>query len=133
MDNNPLTYILTSATLNAMGHHWVASLANYNFALSHQSGKTNVDVDALTCIWRGEHNQHIKADSVHALISQVAHGITLIEAYSCNIQVTETLDIQKDPKAMLVEDWIIAQSKDPVIREIKCLISKNNLKGHKVN
>ena len=31
----------------------------------------------------------------------------------------ETLDIQKDPKAMLVKDWVIAQSKDPAIREIK--------------
>ena len=31
-DNNLLTYILTSAKLDATGHHWVASLANYNFA-----------------------------------------------------------------------------------------------------
>ena len=33
MDNNLLTYILTSAKLDATGHHWVGSLANYNFAL----------------------------------------------------------------------------------------------------
>ena len=30
-DNNPLTYILTSAKLDAMGQRWVTSLANYNF------------------------------------------------------------------------------------------------------
>ena len=30
-DNNPLTYILTSARLDAMGQCWVASLANYDF------------------------------------------------------------------------------------------------------
>ena len=30
-DNNPLTYILTSAKLDATGQHWVASLANYDF------------------------------------------------------------------------------------------------------
>ena len=35
MDNNPLTYILTSAQLDATGHHWVASLANYKYALSY--------------------------------------------------------------------------------------------------
>ena len=29
-DNNPLTYILTSARLDAAGHRWVANLANYN-------------------------------------------------------------------------------------------------------
>ena len=30
-DNNPLTYILTSAKLDAVGQHWVTTLANYNF------------------------------------------------------------------------------------------------------
>ena len=30
-DNNPLTYILTSAKLDAVGQHSVAALANYNF------------------------------------------------------------------------------------------------------
>ena len=84
-DNNPIAYILTCTKLDAMGHHWVASLANYNFALSHQSGKINVDADALFHILRGEHNQLIEADSVHALISQVAQSTTLIEAYTCNM------------------------------------------------
>ena len=35
MDTNPLTYTLTSAKLDATGHLWVASLANYNFALNY--------------------------------------------------------------------------------------------------
>ena len=34
MDNNPLTYILISAKLDATGHCWVASLADYKFVLS---------------------------------------------------------------------------------------------------
>ena len=33
---------------------------------------------------------------------------------------------------MSVEDWVVAQSKDIVIREIKYLISKNKLNGQKV-
>ena len=32
-DNNPLTYILTTAKLDATGQRWVASLANYNFRI----------------------------------------------------------------------------------------------------
>ena len=32
-DNNPLTYVLTTAKLDAANHCWVASLANYNFRL----------------------------------------------------------------------------------------------------
>ena len=62
----------------------------------------------------------------------MAQGTNLMEAYSCNIQVTETLDVQKDPKAMSVEDWVVVQSKDPAIREIKYLINTNKLKGCKV-
>ena len=68
-DNNPPTYILTSAKLYAIGHCSVAGLANYNFALNNWSGKINVDVDALSHIPKGEHNQHIEADSVCSLIS----------------------------------------------------------------
>ena len=33
-DNNQLTYILTTAKLDATGQRWVASLANYNFKFS---------------------------------------------------------------------------------------------------
>ena len=30
-DNNPLTYVLTTAKLDATGQRWIANLANYNF------------------------------------------------------------------------------------------------------
>ena len=56
MDNNLLTYILTSVKLGATDYHWVASLANYNFMLSYWSGMLNVGVDALSHILREEHD-----------------------------------------------------------------------------
>ena len=40
-DNNPLTYIFSSANLDAAGQHWVAHLASYNFTLEYQKGKDN--------------------------------------------------------------------------------------------
>ena len=40
-DNNPLTYIFSSANLDAAGQRWVAQLASYNFALEYQKGKEN--------------------------------------------------------------------------------------------
>ena len=49
-DNNPLTYILTTAKLDTTGQVWVASLANYNFKIFYRSGKLNVEVDALSRI-----------------------------------------------------------------------------------
>ena len=42
-DDNPLTYVLSSAKLDATGHRWLASLANYNFKLVYRSGKSNGD------------------------------------------------------------------------------------------
>ena len=47
-DNNPLTYGLSTAKQDATSHHWVASLANYNFHLYYIAGKANIDADALT-------------------------------------------------------------------------------------
>ncbi|KAG1932770.1 interleukin-1 receptor accessory protein-like 1-A [Pimephales promelas] len=47
-DNNPLTYILTSAKLNATGHRWLAALATYDFSLQYKPGKQNVDADVLS-------------------------------------------------------------------------------------
>ena len=49
-DNNPLTYILTTAKLEAMGHRWVASLGPYDFAIHYKPGKLNTDADSLSRI-----------------------------------------------------------------------------------
>ena len=47
-DNNPLTYVLTSAKLNATGLRWVAELANFKFKIHYRSGKKNKDADYLS-------------------------------------------------------------------------------------
>ena len=49
-DNNPLTYVLTTAKLDAMGHRWVTGLANQNFHSHYKLGKSNVEADALSKI-----------------------------------------------------------------------------------
>lgn len=47
-DNNPLTYVLTTAKLNATGHRWLAALATYDFDVKYRPGKTNIDADLLS-------------------------------------------------------------------------------------
>ena len=49
-DNNPLTYVFTSAKLDACGQRWVAKLANYNFTIRYRCGQSNVEADALSRI-----------------------------------------------------------------------------------
>ena len=47
-DDNPLTYVLTSAKLSAVGHRWVAGLADFNFRLRYRPRKMNTDADFLS-------------------------------------------------------------------------------------
>ena len=53
-DNNPLTYVLTSAKLDAAGHRWLAALSNFNFNIQYRAGKRNADADGLS---RRPHDQ----------------------------------------------------------------------------
>ena len=48
MDNNPLTYMLTTPNLDVMGHCWVGALASYEFTLEYQKGTDNATADALS-------------------------------------------------------------------------------------
>ncbi|TWW58129.1 Retrovirus-related Pol polyprotein from transposon 17.6 [Takifugu flavidus] len=47
-DNNPLTYVLSSARLNAVGHRWVGELADFHFTIKYRPGKSNTDADTLS-------------------------------------------------------------------------------------
>ena len=47
-DNNPLTYVLSSAKLNATGLRWVSQLANYKFEIKYRPGKKHIDADFLS-------------------------------------------------------------------------------------
>ena len=64
-DNNPLTHVLTSVKLDAMGQSWIASLANYDFKIFYQSGHLNVDADSLsTILWDMEQMYDTFLDTV---------------------------------------------------------------------
>ena len=47
-DNNPLTYVLTTAKLNASGHRWLSELADFSFTIKYSPGHSNKDADALS-------------------------------------------------------------------------------------
>ena len=50
-DNNPLTYVLSSAQLNATGLHWVNELADFNFTIKYRPVKVKSDFKSymITC------------------------------------------------------------------------------------
>ena len=47
-DNNPLTYVMTTAKLNACGIRWAQELASFDFELEYIKGKNNAAADALS-------------------------------------------------------------------------------------
>ena len=77
-DNNPLTYVLTTAKLDATGHRWVAALSNYHFSLTYRSGKLNQDADGLSRLNEGQDQQVMYPDVLKAIlnVSQVGRDAT---------------------------------------------------------
>ena len=71
-DNNPLTYILTLAKLDATGQRWVASLANYDFQISTSLEKPNVEADALSRIPQDGHTI-LDKPTVKAIMSAIPY------------------------------------------------------------
>ena len=47
-DNNPLTYVLTPAKLDATGHRWLSALTAFNFKFKYRPGNCNKDADSLS-------------------------------------------------------------------------------------
>ena len=45
-DSNPLTYVLTTAKLNATGNRWVAELSDFHFTVKCRQGSANRDADS---------------------------------------------------------------------------------------
>ena len=48
MDNNPLTYIMTTLNLDALGHRWVSALADFQMSIEYVQGADNNVADALS-------------------------------------------------------------------------------------
>ena len=76
-DNNPLTYVLTSAKLNATGLRWVGELADFNFEIWYRPGKSNTNVDSLSRIpanfknYMGSCTERVVPESLQASISGI--------------------------------------------------------------
>ena len=82
-DNNPLTYVLTTAKLDATGQRWVASLANYNFKIFYKSRKLNVEADALSHIpWESSQKEEVEPLIVNTMLqSKMEPEVNIPEEY----------------------------------------------------
>ena len=69
MDNNLLTYILTTPNLDATWHRWVGMLGSFEFTLEYQKGADNRVADALS--WVPICHNH---ETVHSLMEEAVVG-----------------------------------------------------------
>ena len=67
-DNNPLTYIFSSANLDAARQRWEACLTSYNFSLEYQKGKDNTVADFLSRM-----NERLPEREVQEYLNQIPH------------------------------------------------------------
>ena len=82
-DNNPLTYIFSSANLDAAGQRWVAHLTSYNFSLEYQKGKDNMVANFLS--WM---NERLCEEEVQEYLNQIPYpGVkTVLNNVSCPLK-----------------------------------------------
>ena len=132
-DNNPLTYIFSSANLDAAGQRWVARLASYNFSLEYQKGKDNMVANFLS-----QMNECLPEEEVQEYLNQIPYPVVkamldnaIMPIEECAEQgVRLTLDCRGDCQEETVEarparlvttnvtDWKQEQKEDPVLYQV---------------
>ena len=141
-DNNPLTYVLSSAKLDACGQRWVAKLANYNFTIKYKCGLSNVEADALSRISWPEvlaDTEDLDVDLncmdthvVNAILTGSRSKSSLIESISCSSKIIPPeMSLDSDSSSNI--DWMKEQRTDPNLTVIIKLIESGQLQKRKLH
>ena len=133
-DNNPLTYVLKSAKLDAHGQRWVNDLSQCNLEITYRPGKANDNADSLS---------RIPVEEVHRVFNQAAEkGSTTkvsnlqtsvkqndagTQTNDCQTHNANLPDVAPAPTALSSSDVAQAQSRDKAILRVRELMER----GHK--
>ena len=120
-DNNPLSYVLTSAKLDATGHRWLAELGMYDFNVQYRSGKSNMDADGLSRV-PGHKNSQISCNVVSVLCDQTRSDDSCVEDVTCFsddvMQYALTASVATEDTQANVERWQKLQAEDSVLGKL---------------
>lgn len=127
-DNNPLTYILSTARLNAVGQRWVGELADFHFDIRYRPGKANVDADTLSrqplklIEVMGEHTETLSPETVSAVwqgSKAVADSdVPWVAALELSSPGEDVICTEGSISTVTPENIKAAQRDDPAICEI---------------
>ena len=115
-DNNPLTYISTTAKLDATGQRWFAKLAYYDFQLFYKAGKTNVEADALSCLGKDNYQQ-IQTEVVKVIATSVQLGDLTDFIPTSDPIITKSWQAASTT-TMSNTQWEHEQRNGPIIRQV---------------
>ncbi|XP_072572259.1 uncharacterized protein [Paramormyrops kingsleyae] len=138
-DNNPLTYVLSSAKLNATGHRWLSALATYDFTVQYRPGQHNIDADVLSRMPENSDWEVIPQSGIKAIcqLASVSHTTTtpvrlidqlgvppssIPEAYVWPVMLEKTT-----LERVSNRDLRRAQNQDPAIGFIKRELEAGNI------
>ena len=132
-DNNPLTYVFSTANLDVAGQRWVTHLTSYNFTLEYQKGKDNTVADFLSHmddrLMEGKVQDYlskipypgVKAvldNAVMPLVDRAEQGVWPNPGCQ-NAYQEETLDARPVRLATTnVTDWKLEQKEDSVLYQV---------------
>uniref|UniRef100_A0A3Q2EEI4 Gypsy retrotransposon integrase-like protein 1 n=1 Tax=Cyprinodon variegatus TaxID=28743 RepID=A0A3Q2EEI4_CYPVA len=121
-DNNPLTYVLSTAKLNATGSRWVAELADFNFTVKYRPGKENIDADSLSRMPLDVENfmagctEEMSYDAVGATVLAVETQSESNASWSMPISLCSLLDTHWNPALVAPIHIGQDQKDDPQIK-----------------
>ena len=109
-DNNPLTYVLSTAQLDATGHRWLANLAAYDLDIKYKPGKLNKAADGLSRIPLSA-TDSLSSDVVHAICNMIP--TPYVESLAISNDCDDILDYDSSPVQLRL--WRQAQRDDPCL------------------
>ncbi|TWW74006.1 Retrovirus-related Pol polyprotein from transposon 297 [Takifugu flavidus] len=135
-DNNPLTYVLTTAKLNATTHRWIAELADFNFSIKYRPGKANGDADGLSRMpldmeqYMETCSQEMEPEVITTVTQTLQLDFYEREPWMCPATITAaSTDVECERVASPVKEISIetlkkAQEEDPVIGKVREFVIK---------
>ncbi len=127
-DNNPLTYVMSTAKLNAVGHQWVGELSDFQFDIKYRPGKVNIDADTLSRlpldieVYESECTEELPMGAIQAAWEGSHVSARKDVAWVAALFIS-TVDESQQPSTVLPtieqNELIQAQKDDPVISQVR--------------
>ena len=142
-DNNPLTYVMMTPNLDAVGHRCLVAMAGYNFEMEYVHGTDNKVADALSRMGERLDEEAVKElldqGAIKELLNHVVHyGVPSAKADDPRvveehekaegeiiIQAPMLAETKKNYQNLADSQWVVAQHGDRAIRPIMDWLKRN--------